>query len=228
MSRVCRLAVGSALAVAVATALVAFAEPAAAQPGQEKGKGKGKGKDFEKGFEKKAEPGRDEVVRALEAELTKMKTMQEEIEAKLKQLKAAQQPNPPTGPGGFGPGGGRGFSGPGGGFGFGPGGGFGFDRGGPGGARGPGGMGPGGNPPVEGIVRAASGMSPEQLRELIGALDKLRAEKERASAPAPRPKEGPGRPDSRPGAGGPSQEDILRKLDQLSREIEEIRRAVRH
>lgn len=238
MSLARRFAVGSAVFATVA-ALIAFADPALAQP---PGKGKG-GFDKDKGgfekkgpekkeFEKKIEPGPGDAVRTLESELQKLKAIEADLEAKLRQLRAAQPapkgpaptPTQPGLPGGFGRGG------------FGPGqpgmpGGFG-GFGGFGGGRG--GMGS----PVEGIVRAANGLPVEQIRELIGALDKLRAEKERA-APAPRPMERPGarpnpqpepRPTPTPGqrpGGGASNEEILRKLEQLTREIEEIRRAIR-
>lgn len=237
MSRVCRFAVGGALTAAVAVALAAFADPVLAQ------QGKGKGGGFEKkGFEKKEfdkkegerkefdrkdrerkdvekkevekkgpdRGGSGEALRALEAELARLKEREADLEARLRQLRDAQK-GPPAGPRGFGPGGmpGMGGFGRGGPGGFGPGMPGGFGRGGAGG-------------PVEGITRAAGNLSVEQLREVIGALDKLRAEKERAAAPAPRPKE---RPEGRPG--GASQDEILRKLDQLTREIEEIRRAIR-
>lgn len=244
MSRASRFVIGSGLALAAAASLVAFADPALAQPGKDKGKefGKDFGKGFEKkGPDKKGEPGIGDAVRTLEAELAKLKALEKDLEGKLKQLKDSPRgpkgpdvKGPPAkepegrkgpegfgrGPGGFGPPGMPGFGR--GAGGFGPPGGFG---------RGPGG--PGGS--VDGIVRMAGGLSAEQLRELIGALDKLRAEKQKATAPAPRPKGGE-RPEARPGErpkGGPEgrpgggQEEILRKLEQLTREIEEIRRAIR-
>lgn len=251
MSRACRFAVGAALAAAVAAGLVASADPAGAQPpGFAKGFDKGKG-GFDKGFEKKGpgkkefdkkdfdkkdfdkkgpdrERGGPDAVRALEAELAKLRAAEGEIEAKLRQLKGEPKKGPAGGPGGR-PGMG-GFGGPPGGFGRGgPG-----MPGGPDGGPGRGGMGGAGGPPgmVQGLVRAANALSPEQLRELIGELERLRAEKQRTAAPAPWPKDRPeGRPAAgsrpEPRSGGPSQDEILRKLDQLSREIEEIRRSIR-
>jgi len=220
------------MAVAVATSLVTFADPAVAQPG--KGFEKGKGKGFDKGG-----PGGGDAVKTLEAELAKLKSLEADLESKLKQLKgpAPKQPAGP-GPGGFGrPGG------------FGPGG-FGppmlfawgkekeKDRG-PGSFGPPGGWGERGGSKgafpgaVQGVVRAASGLSAEQLKEVIAALQKLQSEKQRAAAPAPRSSERPSyRPEPRPtpkteSRPSASNAQILEKLDRLARELDEIRRAVR-
>ncbi|VTU02465.1 unnamed protein product [Gemmataceae bacterium] len=258
-----RMLVAPMMSVAVAAGLVSFAGPAVAQP-----PGKGKGFDkkdwfekkdgFEKGgfgkkdgFEKKGpERGSGDPLRALEADLAKLKSLEADLEAKLKQLKSpARAPEPkakdgPRGPGGFGPGGfgppggfGRGGFGPGG---FGP---PGMSRGEP--SRGTPGSGRGAaSGAVQGVVRAASGLSAAQLKEVIKALEKLESEKLRAErspsrperpsfAPPsrPEPKAGP-RPEGRPaprteGRPGSSNDQILERLDRLARELDEIRRAVR-
>jgi len=245
------------MSVAVAAGLVFIADPAIAQPPGKGGFDKGKGFDKWKGSEK----GSGDAVRTLEAELAKLKALEAEVESKLKSMKSEgrKQPMPPA-PGGFGrPGG---FGPP---SGFGPPGGFGPGKGGPGSfgppgmgglSRGPGGMGGltrehemhggshhGMSGAVHGIVRAASGLSSEQLKEVIAALQKLQSEKHRATAPAPRAFERPGsRPEGRPTpptsrsearptpAGRPgasTNEQILERLDRLARELDEIRRAVR-
>ncbi|WP_439631432.1 hypothetical protein [Gemmata sp.] len=253
-----RMLVAPMMSVAVAAGLVSFADPAVAQP-----PGKGKGSDkkdwfekkdgFEKGgFEKRGpERGPGDPLRALEADLAKLKSLEADLEARLKQLKSpARAPEPkakdgPRGPGGFNPP--AGF-GPPGGFGrggFGPGG-FGPpgmsrgepSRGGPGSGRGA------ASGAVQGVVRAASGLSAAQLKEVIQALEKLEAEKLRAErSPSrserpsfgppqrPEPKGGPrseGRPAQRAeGRSSGTNDQILERLDRLARELDEIRRAVR-
>jgi hypothetical protein len=89
---------------------------------------------------------------------------------------------------------------------------------------------------ARGIARALSYLSADQLKDIIGELERVRAEKIRAEAPPPRPMDRPGRggSDARPGErapGGraaPSQNDeILRRLDRLSQELDEIRRSIK-
>ncbi|MBA4189482.1 MAG: hypothetical protein C0467_15950 [Planctomycetaceae bacterium] len=235
-----RIFVAPLVAIAVATSLVAFADPAVAQPG--KGFEKGKGKGFDKGG-----PGGGDAVKTLEAELAKLKSLEADLESKLKQLKgpAPKQPAGP-GPGGFGRPGGFGPPAMGG---FGPPMPFGWgkekekDRG-PGSFGPPGGWGERGGSKgafpgaVQGVVRAASGLSAEQLKEVIAALQKLQSEKQRAAAPTPRSSERPGyrpeggRPEGRPAPKTESRPSvsnaqILERLDRLARELDEIRRAVR-
>jgi hypothetical protein len=240
------LVIGAAIVAAVATGMVVFSDPAVAQPPGGKG-------GFEKGgFDKKDGPGkRDQTatpgdpVKTLEAELAKLKAAEADLEAKLHHLKTPPvppaPPAPPAGPpgggpgfgppGGFGPGGfgppggfgrgGQGVGPGGGGFGRGPGGG-GFGFGGNRGFGGPGGPSRG----EEAIARMASEMSAAQLKEVIETLVRLHAEKVRAEAPPPRPKDGErSRTETRPSAN--PQEEILKRLDQLSKELDEIRRAIR-
>jgi len=226
-----RMFVAPFLTVAVAAGLVTLSAPAIAQP-----PGKGFGKDFGK----KDGPdrgGQGDAVRTLESELAKLKALEADLEAKLKQLKGpAPKHDAPHGAGGLVRPGGFGPPGPGG---FGPPGSF--------GGRGPGGPGeharghePKGGPhhrmsgAVQGVVRAASNLSPQQLKEVISALEHLQAQKHRAEAPAPRSADRPsfrpeGRPEARPAgrSGASSNDQILERLDRLARELDEIRRAVR-
>ena len=245
MSSLRRAVVGPVIVAAVAAGLVLLSGQAPAQP---EGKGAKKGFDGKKGFEKKGFEKKDggkggpgfgkkdgpggDAVRVLESELRKLREMDEDLEAKLHQLRGGQhpgQPHPPGGPGmhGFGMGGpghmGGGMHGPGGpgmhGFGM-----WGGMHGGP--------MGGFGHPNFE-------RMSTDQLRQLIGHLQHVLDQKTREQAPQPRTAERgrETRPESaRPGARtegrtegrqGPSQDDIMRRLDQLSRELDEIRRAIR-
>ena len=203
MSRLSRLVIGPALVVAFAAGIVVVSETVSAQPpgfGRgfdkekdrdfEKGdKGKGKDKGFEKGDkERKAEPTPADPVKTLEAKLKRAK------EAAARPTAPAEFPRGgPGGMGGFGgfpgggAGGGRGGSGPGGFGGGGPGGGFGgsFDR-----------------------------MTVEQIKELMGQLQKALDEKLKALAPPRVP-------------GANSQDEVLKRLDKLSKELEEIRKSIR-
>jgi hypothetical protein len=88
---------------------------------------------------------------------------------------------------------------------------------------------------AHGIAQAFSFMGPAQLSELIAELEKVRDERLQTFAPAPRPKESP---DSEGGSAGPrkggragaqstSNEEILKRLDRLSQEIDEIRRSLK-
>jgi hypothetical protein len=88
---------------------------------------------------------------------------------------------------------------------------------------------------IQGIARAFSFMNAKQLKEMIEELEKVRAEKLQA---APKPMELPGRPapEGRPEAGqgprrggppAPQNEEILKRLDRLSQEIDEIRKSLR-
>jgi hypothetical protein len=253
-----RKLVAPVMAVAVAAGLVVFADPAIAQPPGFGGKGKG-GFDKGKGSDKGGPGGdavrtlEAELARlkALETEVeSKLKQLKSgpggkggfepkgpppkgkgEFEPKGPPPKGGFEPKGPMGPGGFGPPGGFGW----GRGGFGPmgHGGFGPHQGGWGEhARGPeshGGSSHGSSQAVHGIVRAASHLSSAQLKELIGALHKLEAEKSRAAAPAPRTFERPApRSELRPTPSGRSSNDqILERLDRMAREIEEIRRSLR-
>jgi hypothetical protein len=226
MARVYRLVIGAAIVAGVAAGLVACADPVLAQPPGGKGKFDfGKDGFDKKGFDKKGFDKKDsdrgprgtssDPIKGLEADLAKLKAAQADIEAKLKQLKKDDEPEPRRG--GFGPPGGFGGRGPGGpGFGRGPG------RPG-GGSRGMSGV-------AEGITRAANTLSATQLKEVIEDLQKLRAEKLRAEAPSPRAKGGErsrpeARPESRPSQS--SQDAVLKRLDQLSKEIDELRKSIK-
>jgi len=196
------------------------------EKGFDKGKGFEKGKGVDRQTDKSRTPPPTDPVKSLEADLEKLKALEADILAQLKKLKeapAAPAPAPVAGPdrrgpGGFGPGnGGPGGFGPGG---FGPGG-FGF--------RGPGGE--GGMPRgmtwlAQGIARAFQSMTVDQLKEVIGELENLRAEKLRAAAPTPRPMERSGRPEGRPEPGSQNDE-IIRRLDRLSQELDDIRKSLK-
>jgi len=217
MSRLSRLVIGPALVVAFAAGIVVVSETVSAQPpgfGRgfdkekdrdfEKGdKGKGKDKGFEKGDkERKAEPTPADPVKTLEAELARVKAEEAALEAKLKRAKeAAARPAAPAefprgGPGGMG-----GFGG--------------FPGGGAGGGRGgsePGGFGGGG--PGGGFGGSFDRMTVEQIKELMGQLQKALDEKLKALAPPRVP-------------GANSQDEVLKRLDKLSKELEEIRKSIR-
>lgn len=191
------------------------------------GKGFDKAKDFERPVEKKSSSS-DDAVKNLENDLAKLKALEADILSQLKKLKepAAAPKTPPVAggdrfwpgergpgkfPGGFGPN----FDGP-----IGPG----FGRGEAWGGFRPGAReGFGGPGLVQGIARTLSSLSGDQLKELIAELEKVRAEKTRTPAPAPRAKD---RPDTRPGA-STSNEEILKRLDRLTREIDELRQSLR-
>jgi hypothetical protein len=206
------------LFTAIAAGVLLSAAPALAQP---------PGPKFpDRGSDKKPEVGGPaDAIKQLQAELERMKAMEAEIQAKMKQLqeaaKAAQGANP-FGGGGFGGGFGPGFGGFGGG-----------NRGGGGGFGG----GFGGLP----IER----MSAEQIKELIGQLQKVLEEKTRGEKvgekpgtkpgdkvggkPA-KPGEKPGKPGVKPGAekpGAASQDEILKRLDKLTAEVEELKRSIK-
>jgi hypothetical protein len=234
MVRIFQIAVVPFVLLLASAGLVAVAPAILAQPPEfDKGKGFDKDKKFDKdkGFEKKKgfdrpaekappSPSTTDAVKSLEADLEKLKALEADIQAQLKRLKetpAAPTPVPPAAPDERGPGG----RGPGG---FGPGG-FGF--------RGPGGVG-GGMPRgslwlAQGISRAFQSMTADQLKEVIAELEKLRLEKLRAVAPVPRPKEGRSEPEgSRAGTPGKSESDeILKRLDRLSQELEDIRKSLK-
>jgi hypothetical protein len=224
MARVYRLVIGAAIVAGVAAGLVAYADPVLAQPPGGKGKFDfGKDGFDKKGFDKKGFDKKDfdkgsrgtssDPIKALEADLAKLKAAEADIEAKLKQLKKADEPEPRRG---FERGGSErpGFGAPGG-RGFGPPGGFGGrGSGGPGGSRGVSGV-------AEGITRAASRLSAAELKEVIEDLQELRAEKLRAEAPSPRAKGGDRRRSESP------DDAILKKLEQLSKEIDELRKSIK-
>jgi hypothetical protein len=238
MRRVSRIVVAVVLLVASVGMLQVASSVWAQPPGFDKGKGvdkdfeKGfdKGKGFEKGkgvdrqTDKSRTPPPTDPVKSLEADLEKLKALEADILAQLKKLKeapAAPAPAPVAGPdrrgpGDFGPGG----RGPGG---FGPGG-FGFR--GPGGPGGEGGMPRGMTWLAQGIARAFQSMTADQLKEVIGELEKLRVEKLRAAAPTPRPMERSGRPEGRPEPGSQN-EEILKRLDRLSQELDDIRKSLK-
>lgn len=214
----------------------------------EKGKGKefekGKGKDFEKEgdrpkpdkraegkqpeqpeADKRPEPdavlrSARETLRLLEAEMARLKRFEADLEARLREWTRWFPGGDPLGPwGGFGGWGPGGFGPP-----FGPPGGRGF---------GPGDLGMArelaGRRIVEGLTRAAATLDPDQIKLLIESLEKLRAEKLKATAPfRPKDKE-PMKPEAKPDRKPepPSPEAIFRRLDQLSRELEELRQMLK-
>ena len=229
------------LFAAVAAGLLLSAAPALAQ-------------DRGREPEKKPEGSPVDALKRLEVELQRMKAMEAELHEKMKFLreaaeKAAQAGNPLGG----GERGGGGFGGFGGGFGqpggFGGGGRGGFGGGGPGGF---GGFGGGiGGLPVE-------RMSAEQVKELIGQLQKVLEEKTRGEKgrgekvgekpgvkPDTKPGEKPGvrfiekpgtKPVEKPGEkvkpgaekpGAVSQDEVLKRLDKLAHEIEEIKKSIK-
>jgi hypothetical protein len=71
-------------------------------------------------------------------------------------------------------------------------------------------------------------MSPEQLRELIGNLQRALEAKTRGE---PRDRgDGRAEPERREGPerrAAPERDDVLRRLDQLTKEVEELRRMMR-
>jgi hypothetical protein len=79
---------------------------------------------------------------------------------------------------------------------------------------------------AQGIARAFQSMTVDQLKEVIGELENLRAEKLRAAAPTPRPMERSGRPEGRPEPGSQNDE-IIRRLDRLSQELDDIRKSLK-
>lgn len=193
-----RLTLNPALAAVVAAGLLLSAVPAHAQP--EKKVPPGFEKKIEKRFEgdKKPEPGNPaDAVRMLEAELERAKAVEAQIQEKLRALREGMKGGPPFGPG--------------------------FGR--------PGGFGPGSGLPVE-------RMSAEQIKDLIGHLQKALEEKTRGDKgekPVVKPGEKPGtkpevKPETKPGEKGKkpvSQDEILERLEKLSREIDEIRKSLK-
>ena len=233
MSRVSRLVFGPVVVAVIAAGLVIAADPASAQPpGFGKGKGFQKDKGFpkdkafpkEQGFpkqkdgEKRGEANeRAEALKRLEAELDRVKAHEAELQAKMRELRGevrgGERPNQFDRDGRGGPMGGFGRGGPGG-----------FGRGGPGGPGGPGGFGRGpmggfGGPPFARGVGPAFGperfeqMSPDQIRETIGQLQRVLEEKTRGGQGGERH--------------GEAQDALMKRLDTLTKEIEEIRRALR-
>lgn len=246
MSRIWRCVVAPVGLLIASAALVSVAPSILAQPpgvpGFEKGKDKDKAKEKDKGIGKKDGKLRPaEQLKDLEADLAKLKTLEADLQSQIEKLKETS--TPPTakesaaregrgkgdqfenrpGPRGFG----------------------GQDRSGPPGRGGPpfglerGGFGPAGlergrefqrfaGPEMAHLTgRMLSFMSAEQLKEVIEELEKLRAEKLRAAAPQPREKD---QPRSREGArpSTPTQnEEILKRLDRLSREIDEVRNSLK-
>ena len=238
MFHISRLIVVPVVLFAATALLTASSSILAQPPGFDKSKFKdfdkaGKGFDKAKGSDKVPEkapaptPVAVDPVKNLEADLAKLKALEADILAQLNKLKQAPAapeavPQPPAkGPGA------RGFEGrpafPGSGFrlpGFGPPAGFGLGR--PGGF--PGGPMHGQANVSQGIARAFHFMSADQLKDLIAELEKVRAEKLHAAAEAPQPRERPGRPGA-PAA--PTNEEILRKLDRLSQEIDDLRKSLK-
>ena len=201
---------------AVAAGLMLSAAPALAQ-------------DRGREPERKPQPASPaDALKQLQAELERMKAMEAELQAKMAHLKeaaakaAAQGGNPFGGDrGGFGGGFGR------------PGGGFGE------GGRGFGGFGPGSGLPID-------RMSAEQIKELIVQLQKALEEKTRGEKPGkpggekPGVKPSPEKPGTKPGEkpvkpgkpggekpGAVSQDEILKRLDRLTAEVEELKRALK-
>jgi|GEM_PF-3735695 len=208
MVKVSRAAVA---AILFAGAGAAFAQP----PG-------GPGRPGPGGPEKKDGPRREvrdqkdaRPAEGLERELQMLRARQAEIEAQLKKAREGggekrdeprreegKRPDgPPMGRGPFGPGG------PGGGFG--PRGGFGV--GGP-----PGFVGPGMNLPLE-------NMSPEQIKQLIGRLQEVLEAKSRG-AEAKKP--GGDQPKKADAPRPANNEEILKRLERLNKELDEILRSL--
>jgi hypothetical protein len=200
------------------------------------------GRDFEKkdfpgkGERKAKEDGKRDVERpgdplqSMEAELQRLRARTAEVEEKLAQLrkeraKKAEAPMPrEKGPDVYRPFG-SGTGAPGGlGGSFGSGGGGPGRPGRPGGAFGPGGM---GFPEFGGGFRGPdpfSQMSADQLRTMIDRLQKALDAKTRKAderGHSDRPKE---QPRNREGA---SNEDVLRRLEEINRELEAIRRSLK-
>jgi hypothetical protein len=181
-----------------AVAAVLFAGAAGLGVAQPPGPGRG---DPEKRDAPRKDGKRKEADRPnLERELQQLRNRANEIEEQLKRSReggAGREEPKRDGPP-FGP---RGPMGPrpgfGGPMGFGPGGGFPFDR-----------------------------MEPEQLKELITRLQKTLDDKTRGGD---QPKKPGGDQPKKPGGDQPkkaSPEDVLKRLDQINRELEELRRSL--
>lgn len=72
-------------------------------------------------------------------------------------------------------------------------------------------------------------MSPEQIKQIIGRLQKALEEKTRGDQPKKPDGDKGKKPDGdKPKVkGAQSQEDILRRLDQINKELEDIRRSLK-
>jgi hypothetical protein len=210
---------GAVVLTLVSAGAIVLTSSALAQPPGDKDKGFGKEKGFEKakGFDKdkrdRFEPKREqpdrgdgqpkEMIQRLERELDELRARQAEIENRLRQLRDPERR--PMGPpmGWMGP-----MMGPFGG-GFGPGGRFGGPFG--------GGFAPGGGfgearfPPL--AEMRFQEMRPDQIKELMNQLARILEEKTRG--------------DRGPEKRGPAPDEILKRLDQLSREVDELRRAIK-
>jgi hypothetical protein len=156
--------------------------------------------------EKRAEPANPaEALKRLQAELDRMKAMEAELQARMAQLKEAAARAATQGGNPFGGDRGGGY------------GGFGGNRG-----FGGGGFVPAGGLPIE-------RMSAEQIKELIGQLQKALEEKTRGAKGAEKSATKPEKPakpaKEKPGA--VSQDEILKRLDKLTAEVEELKRAIK-
>ncbi|MBA4064997.1 MAG: hypothetical protein C0501_15050 [Isosphaera sp.] len=183
-----------AFAAAVALALTA---PAAAQPPFAKGRGfdRDRGPEQKPAPAGKPDPAVADQVRAIEEKLARLKEAEADLTAKLRELKGG--PAKPGGPGGFGPGD------------------FGFRFGGPGMGNWDfrGGFGPG---------FPFDRMDTDQLKDLMGALQKALDAKAKAGA-GKDPVKDPVKP-AKPAA---NQDEVLKRLDQLSKELDELRRSIK-
>jgi len=226
--------------VAVAAVFAGTAGAALAQP-----PGPGGFERNRKEADRKVEEQPGNPAQALERQLQELRARTAEVEAQLAKLRGGEsgpregrpggeggpregRPMPPGGPMGPGrPGFAPGAGGPGPGGPMGPGGGFAFGRGGSGF---PGGL---GNLPVE-------SMSAEQIKQLIGRLQQALEAKTREGDQPKKPgaeARKPGDQPKKPGADQPkkpegdkgarSQEEILRRLDQINKELDEIRRSLK-
>ena len=137
-------------------------------------------------------------VQALERELAELHARTAEVEAQLKKARAGAEGERPMAPMARGPMGGA-F----GGGGFGPG--------------GPGGFRPGVGPEQ---------MDPEQIKQMIARLQNM-LENKAGGGDRPKPGSEGGKPGNPDRGGGASQADILKRLDKLTQELDEIRRSIK-
>ena len=230
MSRFTRLILGTIFVAFLAAGLVVYTDSAGAQPPEgkqfkkDKGSFKGKGFPWDKSFQREGDRDRggnvdrnetQERINRLQEELEHMRARQGEIQEQIRDLRESmrggERPRETDRGGGRqterGPmprGGARGGMG------------GGMMRGGPmGGGFGPrgmmGGFGPGFGPP------AIERMSPQQIKEMIGHLQRVLEEKTRGDRGG----------DMGERRGRPPEEELMHRLDKLTREIEDIRRSMK-
>ncbi|HSQ55474.1 MAG TPA: hypothetical protein VLM40_06990 [Gemmata sp.] len=250
MSRVTRLVIGPVAVGILAATVVASAEPAGAQEryGQEfkkdksffKGKGFPKEKGFQDERDRDAAPQTDrrepaDALRRLEAELDRMRRMQAEMQEQLRDLRESMRGGERgreagRGPGDRGPMGDAGPRGPmreGGPRGGAMGGGM-MMRGGAMGGGGMGGFGPGGMMGGAGPgfgPAAFERMSPAQLKQLISQLQRVLEEKTRGDRGDVESRKTGARSEKSQRA--IPQDDVKKRIEQLSKELEELRRSIK-